>query len=350
MLTGFKTAITGRNLGAPAGWDDIERKLDSSANKQVRMLARSLSLAFGNKAAIQAAHAIVANRTGDVEERRAALNGLLEIKDPELPGTLRAMLDEREFRGTAIRAMAIYNDAETPAAILNAYAALSPAEQRDALNTLASRPDSAAKLMVAITENRIPSKDLSANIVRQLRALNQPGINAQLEKLWGVARETSADKLAAERRLRGLVENRNLPPPNAARGRQLFSQSCGQCHTLFGEGGKVGPDLTGSNRSDLDYLLHNILDPSAEVPNQYRPTIFDLKDDRTIVGIVALEDADTISVVTPNETVRIRRNEVARQNLSELSMMPDGLLTQLSDDQVRDLIAYLRSPFAPSLK
>ena len=78
----------------------------------------------------------------------------------------------------------------------------------------------------------LPSaKDLSANVVRQLRALNQPDINAQLEKLWGVARESSADKLAAERRLRGLVENRNLPAPNAARGRQLFGAGRGQLIT-----------------------------------------------------------------------------------------------------------------------
>ena len=61
-----------------------------------------------------------------------------------------------------------------------------------------------------------------------------------------------------------------------------------QCHTLFGEGGKVGPDLTGSNRANLDYALMNILDPSAVIAKEYRPTIVITTDGRVITGKDAL--------------------------------------------------------------
>ena len=52
----------------------------------------------------------------------------------------------------------------------------------------------------------------------------------------------------------------------------MFAKTCQQCHTLYGVGGKVGPDITGSNRPNLDYLLENILDPSAVIPNDYKAT------------------------------------------------------------------------------
>ena len=108
------------------------------------------------------------------------------------------------------------------------------------------------------------------------------------------------------------------------------------------QGGKVGPDITGSNRADLDYLLHNILDPNAEIPNDYRTWNLDTKDDRSISGVMARQDATTVTIVTPSESLTIARSDIARLKQSELSMMPEGLLQALPEDEVRNLIAYLR--------
>ncbi len=110
-----------------------------------------------------------------------------------------------------------------------------------------------------------------------MRGLHQPDLTQELEKVWGVSRETPADKLAAQAKYKALIENKSLPTPDPGHGRTLFTQTCGICHTLFGSGGKIGPDLTGSNRADLDYLLHNITDPNAEIPNAYRTTLMELK-------------------------------------------------------------------------
>ena len=120
--------------------------------------------------------------------------------------------------------------------------------------------------------------------------------------------------------------------------------SCQQCHTLFDSGGKVGPDLTGSNRADLDYILLNIVDPNAVIPNDYRASNIETKDGRSITGIVTKQDDKTVTVVTANETLVMPRNEIASQKFSELSMMPEGLLQPLSDQEVRDLIYYLSRP------
>ncbi len=68
-------------------------------------------------------------------------------------------------------------------------------------------------------------------------------------------------------------------------GRAVFAKTCAQCHTLFGAGGKIGPELTGSNRANLEYLLSNVLDPSAVMAKEYQPSVIATADGRVLTGI-----------------------------------------------------------------
>src|SRR5262249_24539332 len=142
--------------------------------------------------------------------------------------------------------------------------------KRDALNTLASRVEFAKALMASISSGGVSRKDLNAELVRQLRNLKNADVNAQLEKVWGVMRESGTDKQAEIAKYRKIFQAGGSQPGDASRGRGVFAKTCQQCHTLFDTGGKVGPDLTGSNRGDLDYLLQNIVDPNAVIPNDYK--------------------------------------------------------------------------------
>jgi putative heme-binding domain-containing protein len=178
--------------------------------------------------------------------------------------------------------------------------------------------------------------------VRQLRNLKDPALNQQVEKVWGVTRESDQDKLKEIARYKTLISSG--PGGDASRGRGLFVRTCQQCHTLFDVGGKVGPDITGSNRADLDYILQNVLDPNAVIPNDYRTSTLETKDDRLITGIVTKQDDNALTIVTANEVLVVPRGEVKSLTQGEVSMMPEGLLQALTDNEVRDLVAYLRSP------
>ena len=100
----------------------------------------------------------------------------------------------------------------------------------------------------------------------------------------------------------------------------------------------------GSNRADIDYLLHNIIDPNAEIPNAYRTAMVELKDGRVLAGIANQQDPKVVTITTPNETLTLPRAEIKTLNLLETSMMPEGLLNVWSEAEVRDIIAYLRGP------
>ena len=121
----------------------------------------------------------------------------------------------------------------------------------------------------------------------------------------------------------------------------VFNVACASCHTLYGEGGKTGPDLSGAGRDNLDYLLENIVDPSAVVTADFRMSVVTLKDGRVFNAIISAKTDLTPTVKTMTETVTVERAETAGIESSSLSLMPEGLLESLRPEQARDLIAYL---------
>jgi putative heme-binding domain-containing protein len=143
---------------------------------------------------------------------------------------------------------------------------------------------------------------------------------------------------------RNLLNPEQLKSADAAAGRVVFSQVCAVCHKLHGQGAPIGPDLTGSGRGNLEYLLENIVDPSAIVPEDYRVSEVELKDDRSITGLVVGKSERTITVQTPTEKLTFERDEIARMRQTNLSLMPEGLLQGMKDELVCNLIKYLMTP------
>jgi len=342
LLRGMSDGLKGqRSVPMPAGWEAVETRLAASSDPAVRSLAQTLSLTFGSERARKELRQTLNDEQAPAAARRTALDALVGIKDAELPPSLQALLRDPGLRGPALRALAGYQDPKTPEAVLGAYPTFDPALKRDALNTLVSRVPYAAPLVAAIAAQRIPAKDLTADIVRQLRGLKDPALQTQVTKLYGTYRESSADKKAEIEKYRRLYGSGGSQPGNASPGRVVFNKVCAQCHTLFDVGGKVGPDITGANRTDLNYLLETILDPNAVIPNEYRTTEIETKDGRSLVGIVKVMGDKAVQLQTANELLSIPRDEIASQRQTELSMMPEGLLSGLSDQEVRDLIYYL---------
>ena len=332
ILKGLSDGLKGRrDVKAPAGWDVLEPKLNKSSNPQIRDLAKSLALTFGSSTALLSLRQTLADSHAEMSARTNALVSLLQAKDRELPPLLRDLLRDPVMRAPALRGLAAFEDAKTPEAILAVYAQLKIPEQKDALNTLASRPSYATALVNALSAKRILAHDLTADLVRQLRAFKDPKINAVIDAVWGVTRESGEDKKQEIAKYKALINGSASGEPS--RGRMVFARICQQCHTLFGEGGKVGPDITGSNRADLDYILETVLDPNAVIPNEYRTSTVQTKDDRVITGIITRQDDTSISVVTANETLLLPRTDIESIQHSEFSMMPEGLIQSLTDTE-----------------
>jgi len=345
ILRGLSAGFRGQErLPMPAGWEQVESKLGGSANGDVRTLVQTLSLTFGSQGALKALRALAADPKAESGARRNALDSLMASRDPELRSLLQRLVPDAAVRGIALRQLAAFDDGATPGLILAEYGKLAAGEKRDALNTLVSRVSFAKPLLAAVGAGTVPRSDLTAELVRQLRNLRNPDLEKQITQVWGVMKDTSPDMAKEVERYKALYWKGGSTPGDASKGRVVYNQVCAQCHHLFDSGGAVGPDITGANRSDLEYLLQNILFPNAVIPNEYRQTLVEMKDGRLISGIVKGQEGGTLLIQTANELVRVAMADIATREQAENSMMPEGLVAGLEEQQVRDLLYYLGRP------
>ena len=345
ILRGLSAGFRGQErLPMPAGWEQVESRLGGSANGDVRTLVQTLSLTFGSQGALKALRALAADPKAEAGARRNALDSLMASRDPELRSLLQRLVSDAAVRGVALRQLAAFDDGATPGLILAEYGKLAAGEKRDALNTLVSRVSFAKPLLAGVGAGTVPRSDLTAELVRQLRNLKNPDLEKQITQVWGVMKDTSPDMAKEIERYKALYWKGGSTPGDASKGRVVYNQVCSQCHHLFDSGGAVGPDITGANRSDLEYLLQNILFPNAVIPNEYRQTLVETKDGRLISGIVKGQEGGTLVIQTANELVRVAMADIATREQAENSMMPEGLVAGLEEQQVRDLLYYLGRP------
>jgi putative heme-binding domain-containing protein len=345
FLDGILAGLKGqRDFGIPADWPAVSRKLLGSSSAEVRSRAVALAVVFGDREAFADMRRVVTDEKAELSLRRGALSALVDARDDKLPPILLELAAGKALRVEAIIALAGFDDPKTPQTLLNIYPTAGQAEKRAIVNTLAARLSYGKALLEAVAAKKVPAADVTADVVRNLRNLRNADLDKRIGEVWGSVRTTPADRVAMIKRYRGMLIATPKTPPDLSLGRALFNKTCAQCHTLFGTGGKVGPELTGSNRANLDYLLENILDPSAIIPKEYAATLLTLTSGRQITGIVRGETRLALTVVTAQETLTIAQKDIEKREPSELSMMPDDALKTLSDDETRSLIAYLQSP------
>ena len=345
FLRGLNEALRGQRMAtAPAAWNDIARVVLSSENREVRQQALALAATFGNQRVLQALLATAGNDEQPIADRQHALSVLVKTQAPGTITVLKQSLATPELRSLSLRSLAEFDDPQVPEVILESYSSLTPTERRDALATLCSRPAFAKSLLEAIGKNQIPANHLTADLISQLRNLKDAALDELLAKSWGQVRETAADKVALLKQYQLLLNRPSRAAADLEHGRAIFARTCQQCHTLFGTGAKVGPDLTGSNRANLEYLLSNVVDPSAVMAKEYQPTIIVTTSGRVVTGLIKETRNDALVLQTANEDIIVPRDEIDEQSLSTKSMMPDDLLRPLTEAEVRNLVAYLASP------
>jgi putative membrane-bound dehydrogenase-like protein len=338
VLEGMGDAFKGiRKAPKPAKWDSV---VASSSSPFVR----ELSILFGDGRALDEVKVIALDDKAELPAREAALKTLIESRPPDLRGLCEKLLEVRGLGVVAARGLALSEDPAIGGRLAKVYRKFSPQERVALLDTLVSRPAFAKALLDEMGAGAIAKTDLTAFHARQIRGFEDETLTKQLVEVWGELRDSAADKKALVEKLKGELKPEALATANLGNGRALYAAVCGACHVMYGEGGKIGPDLTGSGRANLDYLLENIVDPGAVVSADYRMSLVTLEDGRALSGVIAGKDERTLTLRTLAETMTIDQKEVVKIDTSPMSMMPEGLLLAFPPEQVRDLIAYLMHP------
>ncbi|MFK8115639.1 MAG: c-type cytochrome [Rubripirellula sp.] len=341
LLKGMLDGLEGRrNVAAPKGWAALNDKLSASDNASVRQNALALSQIFGDQSAVTRALALVKDSSSEVSQRRSALSLLLNQQNLEASKLLASLLDEPGMILDAIRGYSIVENQQAPAMLLDRYPKLVPEHKRAVIETLASRKVYADALLAAMEKGHVSNTEVPSHVARSLNIM----LGNRFTKVYGKVRPVAKDRSQLLAKYKKICHPAAIADADESRGRAVFQKTCAACHTLYGEGGKVGPDLTGSNRANLDYILLNSVDPSYDVPDAYKTVSVLTVDGRVVNGVLAEEDAARIVLKTAEQPrVVIAKEDIERRQVSAKSMMPDGQLDQMEKQAVVDLIKYLRT-------
>jgi putative heme-binding domain-containing protein len=338
LLKGFEEAFKGRSaLGLPAELIAEVRKLGGG------------SLAFGvrqgSDEALAKALATISSPKATVADRVELVEILGEAHRPGcVPGLLKllAPMEPEPLRRAALGALSSYKDDEIGASVVRLLPQMTGDLRDTAESLLTSRRAWSNQLVAAVDAGKVEPKSLPTATLRKLLLHEDDNIAALVKKHWGdIKGATTAQMQHDIDRLTGVVSSGNGSPYI---GKKLFTARCATCHVLHATGGTVGPDLTPFKRDDAAHLLLHVINPSAEIREGYENQIVATADGRTLTGIVIEKDARVVVLRSADgQRVVLPKDDIDDMRVSPISLMPEGLLQGLSDQEVRDLFAYLRS-------
>jgi putative heme-binding domain-containing protein len=327
-----------RDLAAPAAWGRVYPALE--ADTAASDLAREVAQSFGDADAARRNLAILRDPAAPLAQRRTALAALARQQRDEIVEDLPGLIDEDALRVEAIRAMAAFDRAALGELLLARYSDFGEGERREAIESLASRPTYGRLLAAALSAGTVDRRDVPANVARQLRRV----VGAGFVEVWGPIDLDSGEEQVARARYRALLTEQALASADVSEGRVVYQRTCMACHRLYDEGGDVGPDLTGSNRGNVASMLNKIINPSEDIQDAYRLVAVTMRDGRTYMGnVIGESDRQVTLRLVGQEPLVLDRADILSSEVSNVSLMPDGLLRSLSDEEVLNLFAYLRT-------
>ncbi|WP_152054295.1 PVC-type heme-binding CxxCH protein [Tautonia marina] len=342
LIDALDTATTSRP--APIASPLADRLTNLAAAHPDRVSLIRLAARAGQRDALDRALKCAGDPSQPFADRLAFLALIAERHDPShvQPLLLLATGDPSlSLRLAALGALGRFDDETIPPALLASSSDQSSDWQRRALDLLLSWKSGTIALLNAVDQGQIAAEDLSTDQVARVAALGDPALDARVRKHWGaIASATPEERLAEVRRLNNDLR---AGPGDPNRGRLLFREHCASCHLLFGEGQAIGPDLTHANRSDRDFLLLSLVDPSRVIRKEYLPSVVATQDGRILTGLLAEQSPTNLTLITSDGTRTVLPlAEVEEIADATASLMPDDLYRSLAPQELRDLFSYLQ--------
>lgn len=352
-LTGFVGGLS--NGGSPAlesrdGWASLTRFLrsdDAEVRELAARLAAELPVAEGDRLTVMFAEAAeTALDSGcELEKRREALQLLASAPFEALAPAASLLLDSRQppsIQESAITALGISNDERAAEVLLKAWPGFSPASRGAVLRTIFARRNRLPALLEAIEEKIVHPRDISGVQREQLKTI--PDVNLS-ERAGRLFKESSSEAEVTNRIARYSRALGNKVDP--VRGKVVYQKNCVVCHKLGEHGNEVGPSLGSIAGKPDESVLIDILDPNGKIDPEYKLYLIAAKGGKAHAGVLGSESPTSVTLKRVDGGIDvILRKDIIKMTASEVSLMPANLHTQISPQDVADMIAFLRLRFA----
>jgi putative heme-binding domain-containing protein len=354
LMNGIEEGLRGRDIAAlPVDFIDALKPFQSGYGKE----SMAIALRQGQATAIAKALEIIADEHSEIGERLFYIRIFGEINQPASIPVLLRLMERNQSTGAikqaSLEALSRYDEPEIGARVTKAYPDIlraDPYVRNAALSLLTLRSSWATQLLNAISRTKQPGEsfiahtidkaDVPESLARHLRLLNDPSITETVKRLWPAIGPVSSSEKS--NRINRVLQILQTGSGNQLQGHAIFKNLCGSCHRLFGEGADIGPDLTGYDRKNLDDMVTNIIDPNAYIREGYGAYHITTTDNRSLVGTLKGQSGSTITIQPFNgEVINLGKEQIKEMVEQKISIMPEGLLNALTDQQVRDLISYV---------
>lgn len=238
--------------------------------------------------------------------------------------------------------LAAVNSAESRAELLRLLQTVPDQVALAIARGLSNNPLGGEGLLTAVTEGKASARLLQDAVVDgRLRGQNLPDLAERLEKLLkDLPPEDERMKQLLTARLEGFRKGQ----PDLARGAEVYTKICANCHRIRDKGAKVGPDLDGVGLRGIERLLEDTLNPNRNVDQAFRSSTIVLKDGKIVTGLVAREEGEVLIVINDQgKELRVPMGEIDERKLMKLSPMPANIAEQLPEADYFHLIGYLMS-------
>jgi putative membrane-bound dehydrogenase-like protein len=347
VVAGLDLGLEGVRLGQPppALARPLEELWKSSQGAPGAMLIR-VCARMGHPEATLAAVKLACDPRAAESLRIAMIELLGQLARTEDRQVLLRLIEpssSQSIQLAAVAGLGHWKEDALAAPLLERGRAATPAVRDRIMSLLCSRPAWARALVEAVARGDFAARELTPAHVQLIAQVGDAAIMKRLESLWG-----KAPMAGSPEKKRRIAEIRGLLPEgdkgNAVRGKLLFKEHCAVCHKLFNEGETIGPELTGADRGNLDFLMTSLVDPSALVRKEFQSQTIALRDGRVLSGLVVDENDRVLTLVDSNrQKTAISRDLIETAKPADISLMPEGMLEKLTEPQIRDLFRYLQS-------
>jgi putative heme-binding domain-containing protein len=307
----------------------------------------AMAVKAGNADAAKKALTVVADKNAPPVKRISLLEALAQSGDQRIVPVIEAVFattGEVPLKKVALAEASRFDDVKIAKSAIASYEGKLAGDPglRDATHRmLVSRKDWARLFLDEVEQHHIKEKNVTPDVVRQIGQYKDAEMDALVKKHWpgAEAKLTNTQVLAEANRIKTLLADSN---GDAAKGHTTFTQRCAICHTLFGEGGHVGPELTGYDRANKDFWLVAILSPSAEIREGFGAYICKVKDGQILTGFIDKQDAGGVVIRDiAGQKHAVKQADLESLEASPVSLMPEGLLTGMTDAELKDFFAFL---------
>jgi putative membrane-bound dehydrogenase-like protein len=324
---------SGDSLAKMAGANDPDLKNAVAQLSGIFQAARALAL--DDRAKLEDRAAAVGILAQGSDHRQDDIKMLAEFLQPQSPDPLQH---------AAVATLGRLRTGDAYKLLLSGWKGYSPAMRLQVLDLLAGRDDAAALVIDALEQKKVATLDIDAQHRQRLLQVHDRPLRARATAVFAQSinanRQKVVDAFSPVFNLKGAI----------AHGSEIFAKTCSPCHQLAGQGHAVGPDLASVGDKSTEGLLIDILDPNRAVEPQYVNYIAETRDGETISGVMRAESGNSVTLRVPQGIEQtVLRSNLKLLRSTGMSLMPEGLETGMSPQDLADLIAFVQSA-GPTLK